>query len=269
MNQTECAVGAAASGAAVAIDDLPLPYLEVNSRGVITRANRATLALHHVQQGELIGQTAWDLVAFDEKDLSHAAFHALMQSGGDPPVITRNIFDRSGSFRTYQLHRSLIRDAQGAPAGMRMVGVDVTESSHALLEARRAVQWFESAMASLTEAVILTDALGVICSANPAAELLSGIALSELCGMAIEEALPLVRHQSPDEAPLDHRTTIARNWKGAATVLNRRREEVRVEISTSPIIDQAGGSVVGVVAILRQAAEWCEAISSSPPASRR
>ena len=55
-----------------------------------------------------------------------------------------------------------------------MVCVDVTETARALDEARRAQHWLENAMASLAEAVILTDILGVIQSVNPAAEELSG-----------------------------------------------------------------------------------------------
>ena len=85
----------------------------------------------------------WDMVAADEKDFSLAAFLSLMESGEDPPVITRSIFDRSGSFRAYELHRSLMRDKAGRPAGMRMAGVDVTEKARALEEARRARQWLE------------------------------------------------------------------------------------------------------------------------------
>ena len=114
------------------IDELPLPYVEIDAHGLITRANRAALALHHPDQGSLIGKLGWDLMAVDERDCSHAAFAAHVESGDEPPVITRNIFDRSGSFRTYQFHRSLIRDAHGSPVGMRMIGVDVTETAQAL-----------------------------------------------------------------------------------------------------------------------------------------
>ena len=51
------------------IDHLPLPYVEMDARGIITRANRAALALHHPEQGDLIGRSGWDMMAIDEKDL--------------------------------------------------------------------------------------------------------------------------------------------------------------------------------------------------------
>jgi len=67
------------------IDHLPLPYVEMDAKGIITRANRATLALHHPEQGELIGKSGWDLLAIDEKNRSTAAFLSLMASGEEPP----------------------------------------------------------------------------------------------------------------------------------------------------------------------------------------
>ena len=252
MSQTGVAPIAADSAAMLAIDDLPLPYLEIDIGGVITRANRAALALHHPEQGALIGKTAWDMMAFDEKDCSHAAFRALMQSGGDPPVITRNIFDRSGSFRTYRFHRTLMYNAAGSPAGMRMIAVDVTESTKALEEVHRRHQWLQNAMASVTQAIFLIDTLGVIQSMNSAAEKLSGFNAGELIGKPVEEASPLIDYQPLDGMPFSHLAAIERPCRGVATLFNRKREYLKVEMNTSPIIDQASGSVVGVVAMLRK-----------------
>src|SRR5208282_1204593 len=111
-------------------------------------------------------------------------------------------------FRTYQLHRALLRDAAGNPAGMRLIGVDVTEMSQALEEARRTSKWLESAMVSMQDAVILTDALGVVCSVNPAAGELVCRSSQELIGLTIEEALPVPDDQRAAGATLDHRIAI-------------------------------------------------------------
>ncbi len=233
------------------IDELPLPYVEIDAHGFITRANRATLALHHPGQGDLIGKSGWDLMAVDEKDRSSAAFLSHMESGDDPPVITRSIFDRSGSFRTYAFHRSLMHDAGGRPAGMRMVCVDVTETARALDEARRAQQWLENAMASLAEAVILTDILGVVQSVNRAAEELSGWRASDLIGKTIDELLPTQAFPPGGSVFPGLRAPLDRPCKGTAVLLTRERKEVQVEISTSPILDKQSGSISGVAALLR------------------
>jgi len=235
------------------IDLLPLPYVEMDARGIIVRANRAAHAINHPLQGDLIGKSGWDLLAIDEKNRSTSAFLSLMASGDEPPSICRSIFDRSGQFRTYEIHRSIIRTTGGKPAGMRMILVDVTEKKNALEEAQRTCQWLESAMRSVAEAVILTDALGVIRSVNPAAEALLGFSASELEGKVIEETAPILEYRSLDGPALNRRVAIDRSTKGVARILVRNGGKVNVEISTSPIFDKDSGSVSGVAAILRPA----------------
>jgi PAS domain S-box-containing protein len=234
------------------IDHLPLPYVEIDARGIITRANRATLALHHPEQGELIGRSGWDLMAIDEKDRSSAAFHSLMASDEEPPVICRSIFDRSGRFHTYEMHRTMIRTSGGKPAGMRMICVDVTERKNALEETRRACEWLESAMRSLADAMILTDALGVIRSVNPAAERLSGWSANELMGMAIDEVLQIEARPRGGKAVLSLQVMLELPCSGMATVMTREEQQIEVEIGTSPILDKNNSSVSGVAAILRR-----------------
>ena len=234
------------------IDHLPLPYVEMDAKGIITRANRATLALHHPEQGELIGKSGWDLLAIDEKNRSTAAFLSLMASGEEPPVICRSIFDCSGKFRTYEIYRSMIRKSGAKPAGVRMIFMDVTERKNALEETQRACRWLENAMRSLGDAMILTDALGVIRSVNPAAERLSGWSANELMGMAIDEVLPIEARPSGCRAVLNLQAMLELPCSEMATLMTRESQQIKVEISTSPILDKNNGSVSGVAAILRR-----------------
>ena len=234
------------------IDSLPLPFLEVDRRGVVICANRAAHALHHPGHGDLLGTVAWDMLAADERDRSHAEFLSHIQTGSDPPMIKCNIFARSGSFRTYQIHRNLIRDDAGTPCGMRMVAVEISEMVQAFEEQRRSLQWLENALLSLAEAVVLIDALGIIRSMNAAAESLSGFRAVACIGKTIEELSPMIHYEPLDGTVFSHLAAIERPCRGIATLLNRRQEQVEVELSTSPIIDRKSGSVAGIVAILRK-----------------
>lgn len=234
------------------IDHLPLPYVEIDANGIITRVNHATVAVHHPLHGELIGKSGWDSLAIDEKDRSSAAFHALMISGEEPPVIHRSIFDRSGKFRIYEMHRRLIRNGRKKAAGIRMICIDVTEAKRDLEDAQRARQWLESALFSLTEAVILTDALGLIHSVNPAAEKLCGRSAVDLKAMAIDELLSVEPRPGENGAMLDLQTMLQNPVKGIATVKASTRRPVKVEFSTSPILENDSGSVSGVTALLRR-----------------
>ena len=263
MNQSATNLPAAPECApSLEIDELPLPYVEIDAHGLITRANRATLALHHPEQGELIGKSGWDLMAVDEQDRSSAAFLSHMESGEDPPVMTHSIFDRSGSFRTYEFHRSLMRDVVGKPAGMRMVCVDVTETARALEEARSAQHWLESAIASLAEAVILTDILGVIQSVNPAAEALTGWSAPGLIGKTVDELLPAQAFPPGSSA-----------FSIFAPCSTAHAKEPPV---SSPAIEKKSGSrsarrpfSIGKVAPLREWPSFCARRKALPDSARR
>jgi PAS domain S-box-containing protein len=233
-------------------DELPLPYIEMDAHGTITRANRATLALHPVERGELVGKMAWDFMAADEKDPSFAAYCSILETGEEPAVVRRSLYDRSGKFRTYEMHRSLVRDREGNPAGMRMLCVDVTEAKRALEEARRTSLWLESVMKSFYEAVIVTDSVGFIRLVNPAAEALLGCNAAELTGMMIEEGVPMPANPRGDRSAPAFTMWLECPSKGLTTVLDRKRRELQVELGTSPIFDQENGSTTGVVLILRR-----------------
>ena len=235
-----------------AINELPLPYLEMDARGVITRANRATLALFPAGMGEMVGKPAWQFLAGDERDASSGSYARLMESGGDPPVIRRAIFDRSGGFRTYELHRSLMRSGDGALRGMRVVGIDVTEWLQTVEEARRAQHWLESALECSSEAMILTDTLGFVRFVNRALEELLGWKAKEMLGQVVEKALPAVaRHSGCENMPCFN-VTLNERMTGTATVLDREGRELKVEITTAPIVDRESGATMGVVAVLRR-----------------
>ena len=101
------------SAAPNAIEELPVPYIEIDRNGIITYANRATLALHPPERGPLIGAMAWGLMATSDMETACAAFFSLMESGENPPPVHRSLYDCSGEFRDYVMHRSFIRDEHG------------------------------------------------------------------------------------------------------------------------------------------------------------
>jgi PAS domain S-box-containing protein len=107
-------------------------------------------------------------------------------------------------------------------------------------------------MRSVAEAVILTDALGMIRSVNPAAEKLSGWSAKELTGMTIDEVLP-IQARPGGGALLGLQAMLELPLSGMATVMTRDWSQIKVEISTSPIFDKDSGSLSGVAAILRRA----------------
>jgi len=233
-------------------DELPVAYVEIDAKGTITRVNRLIRSLHSKDCGELIGKKAWELMPIEEQEQSCAAIMTAMETGQDPPVARRSIFTSSGAFLVHELHRNLIRDAQGHPVGMRVVTVDVSEAHKAQEEAERARQWLQNVLASMAEAVIVTDALGFIRTVNTAAEGLFGWKAAELIGKTIEKVLPVLKFVSEGKAHLDFTMALESRTRGLATMLDRERREVKVEIGTSPVLDAESGFTAGVVSVMRR-----------------
>jgi two-component system sensor kinase FixL len=240
-----------------AIDELPVAYVEIDAEGVITRANRAARQMSSPDRSEIVGRYVWEFAPENQADLDRDAFFAMMNSGEEPPVARRTLFG-DGAFRTYELHRTLIRDASGRPVGVRGATFDVTEAQKANEEAHRARMWLESVLDSMSEAILITDALGFIRSVNPATEELFGWAAAELEGKVIEKAFPLLAYVAESDVKLSFNMALQSRSRGVATLLDRERREVRVESSTSPIIDKCNGYTIGVVSVMQQIKDVCK-----------
>ncbi len=235
------------------IDELPVGCMELDCDGRILRVNRACCRMQQMTSGELVGQTPWEFMALDEVERSQAAFHAVIASGTEPPPVFRTIYTAKGEVRVYQIHRGLMRDADGAITGMRLIYFDVTESKEAHDEAHQAKLWIESVLAAIDEAVLVTDALGFIRLMNPAAEKLTGWKAAELMGKSIQSGCPILKFTPSDPSQGRVRMGLDGPCRGTARLLNRNREEITVFITASPIFDPEQGYTSGVVQLWRAA----------------
>ena len=247
---------AAARGATDAIDELPIAYVEIDAEGVITRSNRAARRLHSAEGSEIAGMHVWDFSPEVQANKDRAAFLEMIGSGAEPPIVRRSLYS-NGEFRTYELHRTLIRDEEGRAAGVRAATFDLTETQVAHEEAHQARMWLESVLDSMSEAIVTTDALGFIRSVNPAAEALFGWKASELNGKVIEKAFPVLAYSAENrdaggKAALTFNMALESRSRGIATFLDRERREVKVEISTSPVVDKSNGYTIGVVSVMQR-----------------
>lgn len=236
------------------IDHLPLPYLELNKSGVIVRVNSAALDLYPGEQSKanLLGKNIWELMASADTDVSFDSYCATMATGQKPSPVRRAIFDHTRQFRTYELHRSLIYDADGSPNGMRILSVDVTEDARNLAEISRSLGWLQSALAALPEAILLTDSVGFVLYLNPAAELLLGWRANEITGRLIEQALPLDSTDPEEKTPPPFTSALEAPNKISLSILDARGHSLRVEIFSSPVTDVQTGHITGVISILRK-----------------
>jgi PAS domain S-box-containing protein len=238
-----------------AIEELPLPYLELDAYGAITRANLATYALHPPEQGSLIGLLAWESMPPDEQQQNCAAYLMLMETGAETPPVLRSIYVASGEFRTFEMHRRLIRDAAGKPIGMRILSVDVTDIRRELEEMRVAQRWLECSLEAAPAAVIITDTMGFIQRFNPAAEALLGCKVEDAMGQTIEQVLPVLDYSSPEGDEMNYSATLERRTRGIITIPGSKGHKLRLHIRTAPVLDKKSGAAIGVVCNLRRVEE--------------
>ncbi|WP_420238840.1 PAS domain S-box protein [Telmatobacter bradus] len=232
------------------LDPLPLPYIELDRRGCIVRANRAAIDLNPIENGNLIGRMVWDLVAAEEMAPSFAAYCTALENHDVSKPVRYNVYDSTGQFHTYEFHRSLVLDEKGEAVGMRMLCVDVSRKLQKLAEARRTALWFKSALSSLAEAVLLTDVIGIILYLNPAAEEMLGWKSEELAGRLIDQALPYIPSSPEIGAPPPYSTAIEKPNKVLVTCLDARGRSLCIEFHSSPVVDLETGHISGVISRL-------------------
>jgi len=230
--------------------DLPVSYTEVDAEGIVRVANEAACQLHAMAAKDLIGHAVWEFVPADEAERDRREFLRVLHSEGELKPIRRSLYTSRGGFRSYELHRRVLRGADGRPVGVASVTFDVSEMEAANREVKQSLMWLESAMAAIAQAVVVTDALGFVRYLNPAAERLTDWPSAELVGKQFEKGMPLLRAVSKSGKALSFRMTLLEPWHGDVALLTRDRRTVAVWLSASPIADPETGYTKGVVIVL-------------------
>lgn len=235
------------------IDALPAAYFEIDSKGFVTRANRLACKLVGARKESILGKEAWPMMAGSESEKCRGAYLEVMQTGIEPAPVLRSFTWGNRTFGTYRLYRSFISDEEGRRLGMRYVAVDMTDQLQSQQQAEERIAWLESAMDSLTDAVIVTDTLGFIRYLNPAAEKLTGWLSSELEEKLIEVGVPIISFGPCGKAKFSHSIALEGPCRSMATILDRKRYQLKVELTASPLMQEE--IVTGAIFVLRLAAQ--------------
>lgn len=234
-------------------DALPTPVIDCDTQGVMVAINLAAQNLEQTNGLKFLGQEIWSVVAPEYRQGTRNAFFTLLERGGeDPHSIRRSINMPNGGFRTYQINRAFLRNATGEITGLRMVLSDVTEHTVAYQREKTARLWLESVTDALAEAVVVTDALGLIRFANPAAVQLTGWQESELLHMSITRAVPILSYSRAEGVPFNYRLVLERRSSGIITFLTKQQQQATVAFSTAPVLDKIQGSTTGVSYVFRK-----------------
>lgn len=235
---------------AATIEHLPLPYLDIDAQGFVIHANQAAQKLF-VDKHSILGHSIWESMPMSEAETDRAALLYQLENGEHPLPILRSMYHDSGQFRTYQLHRNFLRDARGKAIGMRIQAVDVTESQRQLQEAMQQHSWLEHALQAMPLPVLVFDAMGMVHTANAAAERLFRCSAHRLIGQKFETALQLVEYHCAENYNFTYMLALERPTQGTAQIRYCPEKVLPVEIWTAPVRNLQLGCTLGVSCVLR------------------
>jgi PAS domain S-box-containing protein len=141
--------------------DAPLAVASLDLSGHIFDANRALLAAGGYTLDELRGRPFFEFL--DPVSAPDARRQFTSLASGEVPTYRgeRRYRARDGVMHDVQLTVSLVRDADGAPAGCLAVLHDVSEHRRALLDTARKAAELEAVIESMPAAVYIIDRGGV------------------------------------------------------------------------------------------------------------
>jgi len=163
-----------------------------------------------------------------------------------------------GTYRLLLARGVPILDDQGSVIEWVGTCIDITESKQAELAVRESEERLRITLSSIGDAVLTTDAQGVVTYLNPVAERLTGWPTPEAAGLPLGQVLPLINeitHQ-PTENPVVRvlQTGQVVGLGNHTALVSRDGRVIPIEDSAAPIMD-AAGCPVGVVLVFHDVSE--------------
>jgi PAS domain S-box-containing protein len=229
-------------------------------RDVILYANRQFASFVGVDRTELVGRRLWDLVPPEYVELVNENIRRRLAGEESAERYEVDMIGLQGQVSRLEITSGLV-DYEGTNA-LLITGVEIipTQTVRQLrLETHSEPSPHLLALNSLAEAIITTDAEGLITYMNPAAERLSGGIAEQVAGKPLEEVVGLV--DETDRRLLSDPVKQALT-SGAPVNLSRRAllvsrsngSERSIELSASPIRNDAN-ELIGSVVLLHDVTE--------------
>jgi PAS domain S-box-containing protein len=153
---------------------------------------------------------------------------------------------------------SAVRDEQGEIRFIVNMFRDVSEVRRQRAELQLSRDWLATALRSIGDAVIATDACGRTMFLNPVAEQLTGWRSDEASGRVLAEIFPIVHEQTRAriETPVERvlREGVIAGMANHTVLIRRDGSEIAIDDSAAPIRNE-DGALGGVVLVFRDVSE--------------
>lgn len=218
--------------------------------GRCMRANPALERMLGVGPGELVGALVESIIPASDPEEVIALMEELLAGGVDSYRLEKHYQQKNGEKNWLRVTVSLLRDAEGRPAGSVRVIEDITDRKYFERSVERLSREYEVILNTAGWGIIGADLDGKITFANPSAARMLSFDVEELLGHAVREihhgTLGGLSGDDCDECMIcsalhDGRSRQGRNdvlWRGDGT-------NFPVEFTITPILED--GQVQGIV----------------------
>ncbi len=244
-------------------DASPLGIFLADARGMCIYSNAACQQITGLTLSEALGRPWDELVHPDDRDETAMQWLAAVREERAFQAEVR-IRRSDGSIRWARLNAATVRGGSKISAYLLMME-DVTErkaSERVLRDAEEALfeekERAQVTLASIGDAVLVTDAAGDVTYLNPEAERLTGWSDEDAVGRPLTEVFRIVdgitlkTARNPAQQAIDEGRTVGLAL--GCLLVSRDGTTVPIEDSAAPIHNRAGG-VTGAVIVFHDAAQ--------------
>jgi PAS domain S-box-containing protein len=244
------------SGDAMATKDL---------NGVIQTWNRSAAELFGYQPQEIVGKHVSILIPPDRLDEEEQIIQRIRR--GEPSERLETVrVTKDGRHIHVSLSVSPIKDADGKVVGASKVVHDISALVRAREAALREREFLATTLASIGDAVVLTDPEGSVTYLNPVAQELTGWSEADAVGRPLPDIFKIVNEETRKtvESPVDKvlRLGAVVGLANHTLLLRRDGSEISIDDSAAPI-RRDGQALWGVVLVFRDATEQRRAHETS------
>ena len=224
-----------------------------NLDGIIQTWNASAERIFGYTADEIIGKPVTILFPPDRLSEEDHILQRLREGRPSERLETIRVA-KNGRHLRVSVSVSPIKDAEGHVIGASKIIHDITELSAAREALIREKELLATTLASIGDAVIVTDALGRVTFLNAEAERLTSWKVSEAAGRPLPEVLHIVNEQTrkPVENPVEKVLQLG-NIVGLANhtlLVAKDGREIPIDDSAAPI-RHADGPLLGVVLVFR------------------
>jgi len=221
--------------------------------GIITSWNPAAEKMFGYSAAEAVGSPISIIVPPQRCDDELELLARLRRGESSHQVETTRVA-RDGHELVVSLTAAPIRDASGSVIGATAIMRDITSQRMSLNDLRMERDRLRITLASIGDAVIVTDARGFIDFVNPVAARLTGWSTEEAKGKPLESVFCIInettrqRVESPAARAMSEGVIVG--LANHTLLVSRDGAEVAIDDSAAPIRDDSG-KVLGVVLVFR------------------